>query len=208
MSVRTPQGTIAWVVCLVSFPYLMVPAYLVLGRTKFRGYVVARQVLEASSAGNAALAVQPFVVRPPAEPGGMRAAVALATTPFLKGNGVELLIDGRETFDSLFAGIGEAQRYALVQFFIVHDDALGRELQALLLRKAVEGVRVCFLYDEWGSHDLPRAYVRQLRDGGVAVRPFHSTRGWGNRFQLNFRNHRKVVVVDGQGAAVVEEGTR
>jgi len=197
MSVRTPQGTIAWVVCLVSFPYLMVPAYLVLGRTKFRGYVVARQVLEASSAGNAALAVQPFVVRRPEGLGTMHAAVSLAKGPFLKGNGVELLVDGRETFDSIFAGLEQAQRYALVQFFIVHDDELGRELKSLLLRKAAEGVRVYFLYDEWGSHDLPRSYVRQLRDGGVAVRPFHSTRGWGNRFQLNFRNHRKVVVVDG-----------
>ncbi|HEY0511154.1 MAG TPA: cardiolipin synthase [Thermoanaerobaculia bacterium] len=197
MSVRTPQGTMAWGLALIAFPYVTVPAYLVLGRTKFRGYIVARQVLEASSAGNAALAVQPFVVRQPEGLGATRAAVALATIPFLRGNDVELLVDGRTTFDSIFAGIEAARRYVLVQFFIVHDDGLGRELKSRLLRKAAEGVRVCFLYDEWGSHKLPRAYLRELRAGGVEVNPFHTTRGPGNRFQLNFRNHRKIVVTDG-----------
>jgi cardiolipin synthase len=197
MWVRTPQGTIAWVVSLVAFPYLSVPAYFVLGRSKFRGYRIARQILEASSEAGAALAVQPFVVRPPEEHGSLLAAVALATIPFLKGNDVELLIDGRATFDSIFAGIEQARHYVLVQFFIVHDDELGRELKSRLLRRAAAGVRVHFLYDEFGSRHLPRAFVRELREGGVAAHPFQTTRGPGNRFQLNFRNHRKVVVVDG-----------
>ncbi len=197
MSVRTPQGTIAWVVSLIAFPYLTVPAYFVLGRSKFHGYRIARRALEESSERGAVEAVQPFIVQLPADRDALRAAVALADLPFLRGNAVELLVDGRATFDSLFAGIEEARRYVLVQFFIVHDDDLGRELKSRLLRKAAAGVQVCFLYDEFGSHDLPRAFVRELRDGGVQVSPFHTTRGAGNRFQLNFRNHRKVVVVDG-----------
>jgi cardiolipin synthase len=197
MSVRTPQGTIAWGVSLIAFPYLSVPAYFVLGRSKFHGYRIARQVLEASSEASAAMAVQPFIVRPPAENGSLLAAVTLATIPFLKGNDVELLIDGRATFDSIFAGIEQAQAYVLVQFFIVHDDALGRELKSHLLRRAAAGVRVHFLYDEFGSRGLPKSFLGELRDGGVAAHPFQTTRGPGNRFQLNFRNHRKVVVVDG-----------
>lgn len=197
MSVRTPQGTIAWGVSLIAFPYFTVPAYFVLGRSKFHGYRIARRILEESSERGAVEAVRPFIVHPPEGRDTLRAAAALADLPFLRGNAVELLVDGRATFDSLFAGIEEAQRYVLVQFFIVHDDELGRELKSRLLRKAAAGARVCLLYDEFGSHDLPRAYVRELRDGGVQVSPFHTTRGPGNRFQLNFRNHRKVVVVDG-----------
>ncbi len=197
MWVRTPQGTMAWVVSLIAFPYLTVPAYFVLGRSKFHGYRIARQVLEASSEASAALAVQPFIVRPPEEHGSLLAAVALATIPFLKGNDVELLIDGRATFDSIFAGIEQARHYVLVQFFIVHDDELGRELKSCLLRRAAAGVKVYFLYDEFGSRGLPRTFLRELREGGVAAHPFQTTRGPGNRFQLNFRNHRKVVVVDG-----------
>lgn len=198
MSVRTPQGTIAWFLSLNTFPYLTVPLYALLGRSKFHGYRVARQLLQASSREDAAAAVQPYVTREPEEQGPWRAAVALAAVPFLKGNQVELLIDGRATFDDIFAGLAAARQYALVQFFIVHDDELGRELKACLLRKAAEGVRVHFLYDEWGCHDLPRSYVRELRAGGIAASPFHTTRGAGNRFQLNFRNHRKIVVADGR----------
>ncbi|MFL6196286.1 MAG: cardiolipin synthase [Thermoanaerobaculia bacterium] len=198
MSVRTPQGTIAWVVSLITLPYVAVPAYLVLGRTKFHGYVVARQVLEASSQAVALAAARPFVVEPPQDQGFTGPAVALATIPFLRGNHVDLLVDGQATFDSLFAGIDEARRYILVQFFIVHDDELGRELKARLLRKAAEGVRVHFLFDEVGSRGLAKRYLRDLREGGVQAVSFHTTRGPGNRFQLNFRNHRKVVVVDGR----------
>ena len=197
MSVRTPQGTIAWVVSLVAFPYFTVPAYFVLGRSKFHGYRIARQVLEASSAAEAAAAVEPFIERPAEGSSHLLAAVALAKIPFLKGNDVELLIDGRATFDSIFAGIEAAQHYVLVQFFIVHDDELGRELKSRLLRSTAAGVRVHFLYDEFGSRGLPRAFLRELRDGGVETHPFQTTRGPGNRFQLNFRNHRKIVVVDG-----------
>jgi cardiolipin synthase A/B len=62
-------------------------------------------------------------------------------------------------------------------------------------------VRVCVLFDGVGSHDLPRHYVDTLREGGVAIHPF-ATRRWRNRFQLNFRNHRKIVVVDGARAFI------
>ncbi|MEB0164704.1 cardiolipin synthase, partial [Glaciimonas sp. CA11.2] len=86
--------------------------------------------------------------------------------------------------------------YVLVQFFIIKDDALGRRLQAALLERAAAGVSVYLLYDGVGSHDLPSSYGNVLRDGGVKVHPF-ATRRWRNRFQLNFRNHRKIVVVDG-----------
>jgi cardiolipin synthase len=63
-------------------------------------------------------------------------------------------------------------------------------------------VRVRFLYDEVGSHDLPRSYKDELREAGIEVFDFHTQKGPGNRFQLNFRNHRKVVVVDGTVAWV------
>jgi len=84
----------------------------------------------------------------------------------------------------------------LIQFFIIRDDPLGRQLQAALLERAAAGVRVYLLYDGVGCHDLPASYGEALRAGGVQVHPF-KTRRWRNRFQLNFRNHRKIVVIDG-----------
>jgi len=206
-SVRTPQGAIAWGVSLVTFPYLALPLYWVFGRDRFHGYVDAlgAELLADADSQVAALPGRLEEVQaqlPDGRADGLQVLARLGGTPFTRGNEATLLIDGDATFAAIFAAIEGAQRYCLVQFFIVKDDALGRRFQALLLRKAAAGVRVLLLYDEVGSHALPRAYVRDLRAAGVSCSAFHTTRGPRNRFQLNFRNHRKIVVVDGRTAFV------
>jgi cardiolipin synthase len=77
---------------------------------------------------------------------------------------------------------------------------LGRELQDRLINAAARGVQVHFLYDEIGSVGLTAAFRKRFLDAGIDPRPFHSRKGSGNRFQLNFRNHRKTVVIDGKVA--------
>jgi cardiolipin synthase len=109
-----------------------------------------------------------------------------------------LLVDGDSTFTSILDGIDAAENYILFQFFIVHDDDIGREIKRRLVERARAGVRVYFLYDEVGSHDLPKSYKKELREAGIEVSAFNTRKGPGNRFQINFRNHRKVVVVDGK----------
>lgn len=201
MSTRTPQGTIAWVACLVLCPYLAVPAYWVLGRSRFQGYVTAQQ----AHAWQLKDVVQKAFASAQAHRTGelMEAgwvAERMAKMPTLVENDVELLIDGEATFASILSGMEAARSYILFQFFIVHDDEIGREVQQRLIRQAKAGVRIYFLYDEVGCHQLPRAYLQQLREAGVEVYDFHTRKGPHNRFQINFRNHRKVVVVDGRVA--------
>lgn len=201
LSTRTAQGAIAWIVSLNTFPYVTVPAYLVFGRSRFHGYVIARREDESdlgSALAEKTQRLQAFHAPLQGHLRGIRAVERLAKMPSLGGNRVELLVDGDETFASMLAGIEAAERYVLVQFYIVRDDQLGRELHDALVRKARAGLPVYFLYDEIGSYQLTRAYLDGLAEAGVRVSRFHSTRGSGNRFQLNFRNHRKVVVVDGQ----------
>lgn len=202
LSVRTSQGTVAWVVSLNTFPLVAVPAYWVFGRNKFNGYVKVRQTADTEvreeverRAPQLAPYLAPLEVVAAEQ---VRAAERLAEFPFLIGNEVELLVDGKATFDSILEGMDRAQDYLLVQFFIVKDDRLGRRLQAKMMERARANVTVSFLYDEIGSHALPRRYLDELREAGVRVSPFHSRRGHSNRFQLNFRNHRKIVVADGK----------
>lgn len=203
MSTRTSQGAIAWATSLNLLPFVAVPAYWIFGRNEFQGYVVSRRSEDAQVSdlrNNVAGRIQPFVVDSAEISPAARAAQRLAQVPLLKGNDVTLLVDGNETFDDILAGIDGAQDYVLFQFFIVKDDGLGRRMKDRLVAKARDGVRVYFLYDEVGSHALPRAYLNDLRDAGVHVSAFNTRRGPGNRFQINFRNHRKVVVVDGRSA--------
>ena len=204
MEVRTAQGAIAWAVCLNTFPYVAVPAYWILGRSKFHGYVTVRR----QGLARVQPVVNQFVTtlvqkHLTALPGQERPLLVerLAKLPFTLGNDAELLVNGDATFKSIFSGIARATNYVLVQFYIIHDDGVGRELKARLLERARANVRCCLLYDEIGSK-LPRAYVEELTAAGVPVLPFNSTKGNANRFQLNFRNHRKIVVVDGLEAWV------
>ena len=205
MSVRTPQGSIAWGVSLITFPYVAVPAYWIFGRNKFHGYVLARNAeIKAidSVIRNARDHVDPIVGMDRRAAGVLTGIERLARIPLSDNNSVELLVDGDDTFKSIFDGIDAAADYVLVQFYIVRDDELGRALKAHLVSAAERGVRVFFLYDEVGSIGLPGGYTKQLTDAGVQIRPFHSRQGSGNRFQLNFRNHRKTVVTDGHTAWV------
>ena len=201
MTTRTEHGAIAWAVSLNTFPYLAVPAYWVLGRSRFSGYVTARRGKLAEIAGvtdDALAAVAGFLLPPEQVTATSLAAQRLAGLPFLLGNSLELLIDGDATFSSILDGIDAAESYILFQFFIVRDDSIGRKVKGHLIARANAGVRVYFLYDEIGSHDLPKRYLEELRAAGIEATEFHTRKGPGNRFQINFRNHRKVVVVDGR----------
>ncbi len=200
MTARTSQGAVAWAVSLVAAPFVAVPAYLVLGRSKFGGALEAfeerRQEIEELFA-QIKRNLDPWTVQDESVQEVYRAVSELSGMKMTRGNSVELLVNGEVTFDSITAGIARAERYVLVQFYMFHDDGLGRRMQQAMIERARAGVRVYMLYDEVGSKGLPGRYLDELKAAGVQVSSFKPTQGSGNRFQLNFRNHRKMVVVDG-----------
>jgi cardiolipin synthase len=205
MTARTSQGAIAWSLALVTWPVITVPLFWILGRNKFHGYVDIRRARDLQLLGIAEDALPdmtPFKVDLGTSHGEARVLEELTQLPFTRHNDVGLLINGDATFEAIFAAIESAKEYILCQFFIVHDDTLGRELQKRLIHQARQGRRVYFLYDEVGSAKMTRAYLHELEQAGVHVTGMKTTRGWTNRAQLNFRNHRKIVVVDGREAYV------
>lgn len=203
LEVRTSQGAIAWAVSLNTFPYVAVPAYWVFGRSEFEGYLPLRRSNKQDlSERQQELSRKLNALRPDSMTESAKLLEKLVMLPATRGNHAELLIDGEATFRSIFESIAQAREYVLVQFYIIHDDELGKRLKNALLAKAREGVRVHVLFDEVGSHDLPESYVNELRAGGVEIHAFNTRQGKSNRFQLNFRNHRKIVIVDGKTAFV------
>jgi cardiolipin synthase len=200
MTARTAQGAIAWSVSLVMMPFVALPAYLVLGRSKFEGTIEAYEQRKDeidSIISDIRENLKPWTAPRDENLWSYDAIPKLGGMELTHGNRVELLINGEATFDSIIAGIAQAKEYVLVQFYMFHDDGLGRRMQRALIEKAQSGVRVYVLYDEVGSQGLPDSYVDELRAAGVKVSSFNPTQGARNRFQLNFRNHRKMVVVDG-----------
>lgn len=205
MNARTSQGAVAWAIALITLPFVTLVPYAIFGRNKFSGYVNMRNRRDARLHNLCeqlhTRARDSDLIRAPASEAD-RALVRLARMPILGFNRSWLLVNGQTTFDHLFEDLDAARSYILVQFYIVNDDHLGRRLKDSLIRKAQNEVSVYFLYDEIGSYQLPGGYLREMQQAGIQVSAFHSTRGKTNHFQLNFRNHRKVVVIDGKTAYV------
>jgi cardiolipin synthase len=201
MNVRTSQGAVAWIISLLTLPYIAIPLYWFAGRNRFEGYIRARRhdnnrlrVLAHEMHRELAR----YEITPDDAFG--RAAQYLGSLPFTRGNSLSLLIDGQETFESLFASIASAKEYILVNFFIVKSDRIGTLFQEALIERARAGVHVYFLFDEIGSFKLSRRFLRGLREAGVICHSFGTNRLPWSRLQVNFRNHRKIVVIDGRDA--------
>jgi len=205
MNARTSQGAIAWGISLVTFPWIALVLYAIFGRNKFKGYVLLRNSKDKE--------IQYFINRFQSEAVEKDlikeessiseiALTRLTSFPITRFNKSRLLVDGKETFSAIFDGIDSAKEYILVQFYVIKNDKLGKELKAKLIQKAKENIRVYFLYDEIGSYKLPETYIQEMQDEGIVTSAFHTTKGKANHFQLNFRNHRKIVVIDGKTSYV------
>lgn len=199
---RTAQGSVAWAVLLVVFPYFTLIPYFIFGSNRFESYVNARRdERETLARHSSALPWKPDDSILPGN--GLPAAARLTDMPLLGGNQVRLLVNGEATFQAIFEAIRNAQEEIVVEFFTIADDDLGQQLFSLLRERAAQGVRVYLLCDGIGSHSLPNKVLAELRDAGIKAHKFVTTSGMGvNRFQVNFRNHRKLVVVDGKRAFI------
>jgi cardiolipin synthase A/B len=199
MASRTSQGSIAWLTSLLFLPFPMAFVYLILGWKHFDDYAKTRLELRLTRP------IRAEELQVIDRDTGKQWPVLLhsAGAPFLAGNKPNLLIDGEATFASIFAGIAKAEHYILVQFYIFRDDRLGRQFADALIERAAAGVQIWLLYDDVGSSDLPASYKKRLRDAGINVAGFNQRHRFlriAGPMRINYRNHRKVVLVDGKVA--------
>ena len=131
LKARTAQGAVAWTISLLTFPLLTVPLYLVFGRNKFDGYLDKRDTIEEESlrlVQRTSSSIEQHIIPVSQDTPLYTSLFNLARMPATSGNQVDLLVDGRQTFDSILTGLHEAEKYILFQFYIVRDDDLGKRL--------------------------------------------------------------------------------
>jgi cardiolipin synthase len=204
LKVRTSQAAVAWAAGLVALPLIVVPLYWVFGRNRFGGYRAAIQQVATQHKASVEAVRRELMTEMNADSASSDSPVArladVLDTPLSDGNVFELLIDGKAFFDSLLQQISSAENYVYAQFYTINDDTIGNQFADALCERAEAGISVRLLYDEVGCFRLPKSYLLRLRSRGVEVQAFNTRQGWANRFQLNFRNHRKLLVVDGKRA--------
>lgn len=203
---REPQSALAWIVVNLVIPFVGVPLYFFLGENRLRTFVKKRQrsqvELDAFRRYRENLPEYKEVMRVDPHSSLDVFGKLVKTSPDVfqpMPGGIQLLINGEETFQQIFHSIKRARHYIFVQYYIIRSDRLGVELRDLLIEKAKEGVAVYLLIDDIGSFFLADSYLRPLRQAGVQVVKFLPFR-IPYQFQVNFRNHRKLVLVDGREA--------
>lgn len=117
-------------------------------------------------------------------------------------NEIEILNDGQQKFDTLFADIRAAKHEINIQYYIIQNDSLGKQLRDELTVKAQEGVKVRLLYDEVGSRRVSPKFFQELRQAGGEVEVFFPSLLRPINFRINNRNHRKLCIIDGDIAYI------
>ena len=112
-------------------------------------------------------------------------------------NNATLLINGEEKFPDLIESIRKAKHHIHIQYYIYENDEIGNQLAHELIKKARDGVEVRFIYDDFGSRKIRKNIVKQLREAGVEAFPFYKINLILLANRMNYRNHRKIVVIDG-----------
>lgn len=117
-----------------------------------------------------------------------------------KNNHVTILKDGKATFDAIFKALEAADKYIYLLYYIFEEGELADRLIALFKKKVKNGVKVKIIYDGVGSYSLSKKYISKLKSIGVEVYPFLPFKFGRFLASINYRNHRKIIIVDGKVA--------
>jgi len=121
-------------------------------------------------------------------------------SPLTRYNKVKLLLNGEEKFPELIACLEKAKHHIHLEYYIYEQDEIGTAIIELLIQKAREGVEVRFIYDDFGSPSIKRKTEKRMQEAGIEIYPFSKVHFYLLANRINYRNHRKIVIIDGQTA--------
>lgn len=198
---RNPVRSLSWVLVIILLPVIGIFLYLTIGQNYRKQKIISKKsVRHLSNKIRTELNPQEFsnILTDKRLLNVIHLLSRNSDSPVYANSKIEVLSDGEATFNSMFKAIAEAKNHIHIEFFIFGDDRISNKLRELLILKAQSGVRVRMIYDYLGSFDLSSYYLRSLRQAGAYVKPFLPLRLRLRRSKINFRNHRKILIVDGK----------
>jgi cardiolipin synthase len=119
-------------------------------------------------------------------------------SPLTRRNRVKLLINGEEKFPEVIEALRNAKHHIHIEYYIYEQDEIGEQIENILIEKAKEGVQVRFIYDDFGSPNIKKKTEEKMKKAGIEIHPFQKVMFYMLANRLNYRNHRKIIVIDGQ----------
>ncbi|MBL1230180.1 cardiolipin synthase [Enterococcus sp. BWB1-3] len=200
---RNAASKFAWILTLLFLPLIGIILYFLLGKEPHQRRLPKKQIEDEQKLQDFVsehLQKYPEIIQnehPLSED-----IFHLSSKYPTNGNYVNILSEGKEAFASLLKDIGQAQDHIHVFYFIIKGDETGTELVHALIEKAKEGVKIRFMYDSLGSIAFPNQLLEELRSQGIEVRTYDLLNSPWLSNKANWRNHRKMVIIDGEIAHV------
>ncbi len=199
---RNPAKSLVWVLALVFLPIVGVVLYAFVGQDFRRKKIISKKSLHRFNANpTSETHCGETDKKTELSPTVMRTVNLLennAEAAVYANNKIDVFTSGTAAFEAMFADIEAAREHIHVEFYIVENDEVGKRFRDLLAQKAREGVRVRFIYDYLGGFSLKKRFFKPLREAGVYFHAFLPAIPYIGLSKVNYRNHRKLLVVDGR----------
>ena len=203
MDNREPSKTMAWMLVLWALPMVGIVLYFFFGQNTRKEKLISQRSLDQLTKRSMLEFAEQRNLHIPEE---HRTLMQLfknqsMALPF-KDNEIEVYTNGYEFFPSLLREIRMAKDHVHVEMFIFDDDALGNLIADTLIDKAQQGVEVRVIYDDVACWKVRNSFWERLRDGGVEVHAFMPVKFPAFTSKVNYRNHRKLIVIDGKAGFI------
>ncbi|MDE7452217.1 MAG: cardiolipin synthase [Paramuribaculum sp.] len=196
---RNPVKSLAWITVLILFPAGGIILYIFFGRSIKNTHMISRRnrkrLRELTRPTDAEPDLKGFSAENHQQ---IMLARSLTGAAFHTNNTVEIFHRGDEKFEALLRDLASAKKYINLQYYIFQDDAIGTKVCDILIDRARAGVKVRVIYDHIGSIKVSNKFFKRMREAGIEVYPFFKVAFPPFATRINWRNHRKLVVIDGE----------
>ncbi len=196
---RNPIKTITWIMVLIFLPIIGFVIYIIFGQdyTK-RRFMSKRMYSKIKTRPLAEINSAELVHYPSKYIDLVKLLRNSNQAHMLYGSSVEFYITGKDKFDALFRDIDKATKHIHIEYYVWDDDVIGNILKDLLIKKSAEGVKIRIIVDAVGSWRVKNSFYEQMRSAGIEVEEFMKVTFPMFTSHVNYRNHRKIVVIDGR----------
>lgn len=195
---RNPLKSLAWITVLMMFPIGGIILYIFFGRSIKNKHMISRRNkrrLQQSFSPKDLSNVPPLVDDTDAQL--IELGQSMCDAHYIPGNEIEIFHNGTDKFESLLRDITKAHSYIHLQYYIFEDDTLGNRIKDALIERARAGVKVRVIYDHIGSFRVNSRFFQQMLKEGIEAHPFFRVAFPPFATRINWRNHRKLCVIDG-----------
>lgn len=196
---RNPVKSLAWVTVLLLFPAGGIVLYIFFGRSIKNARLISRRqkrrlrgIRQMDGASGTPKRLSPENRQQ------VQLARSLGAGGFYEGNNIEIYASGHDKFLALEKDLRQAKEFIYLQYYIFEDDEIGRRIAGILMEKARAGVKVRVCYDHVGSFHVRNRFFKTMRSAGVEIYPFFKVVFPLFATRINWRNHRKLVIIDGK----------